>query len=650
MKRVQIIVSILCLLSITTGIAQDKEVKLPAEYPFAAPGSESRGVFGEDGREEVNDVSGITHYTNATAVMIPKKNVDGDKVYGYSLRQSLSMQFNVDRFDQNVKYLDQPTVGNCTGFLVAPEIIVTAGHCINSMDDANQWYWLFDYTNSMQWNLEGNYINIDRNNLYETSEILGSKLEGEEDDELEDYAVLRLDRVVTNRQPYRIRTSGDTSVSSNVYTIGAPTGLPLKISLDSEVIDEGNDYWFKTDIDAFPGNSGGPVFDPNGFIEGILVRGAVEYANGRYTGDYKYDPYCDCIRTVTFAQAGLTAGCQIHKINSIPYYLIKQIIYENLERAIRKNNNDEYDRWAEYEWMLYDSYTMNQGALESVAMEYRNNYALNKLIAVNVDRYDSSYSRSILEYALSYGNSNVRENALDNLDIDASDAYGYTLIEEYAKDDNLTLVRLLIEYGANTTITDRNGNNLLHIAAQNNANSVLEFLIGTRGMDLDARNENSQTLLEYYVINNDTYLVKRLVKNGADTSIKSSTGMGLLQLAVTNNADNMVDYLIGMDGMDLDEPGENGRTLLHDAALENNLDLIEQLLSNGAHKNALDNNKNTVLHIAAKHGSEQMVSYLIKQGVKTHTKNKYKLLPEKVAKKAKRKKIAKMLKKARKRS
>lgn len=491
MKYFKNLLILITLFFISVVHAQDKETKLPSEYPFGAPDSESRGVFGEDGREEVNDVSGITHYTNATAVMIPKNYVRENKVYGYSLRQSLSMQFGVDNFDENVKFLDQPTAANCTGFLVAPQIIVTAGHCINSMEEADQWYWLFDYTNSMEWNLEGNYVTIDLNNLYETSEILGSKFEGEEDDKLEDYAVLKLDRVVQNRLPYRIRTSGDPSLLTNVYTIGSPTGLPLKISLDSEVIEEGNDYWFKTDIDAFPGNSGGPVFDPNGYIEGILVRGAVEYANGRYTGDYKYDSNCDCIQTVTFQQAELTAGCQIHKINSIPYHLIKRILYDNMERAIRKSNNDEYDRWAVYEWMLYDSFTMERGPFESLAIDNDNQYALNELIQVNYERYDSSYAQKILRYVMSYGDSSLRETAFESLDLDAIDEDNQTLLQRYVIENDLEKVKALIEYGANKNNTDSTGNTLLHYAAKNGSDQMINYLL-KEGLKANKKNKDGR--------------------------------------------------------------------------------------------------------------------------------------------------------------
>ncbi len=580
LKNLILFVVVLCM---TVSYGQDKDVKLPSEFPFGAPDSESRGVFGEDGREEVNDVSGITHYTNATAVMIPKNYVDGNKAYGYSLRQSLSMQFGTDNFADNVKFLDQPTVANCTGFLVAPDIMVTAGHCINSMEEANKWYWLFDYTSDMQWNLDGNYVTINRDNLYEVSEILGSKLEGEEDDELEDYAVMKLDRVVTDRKPYRIRSSGDASASTNVYTIGSPTGLPLKISLDSEVLNEGNDYWFKTNIDAFPGNSGGPVFDPNGYIEGILVRGAVEYANGRYTGDYKYNQECDCIQTVTFAMAGLTAGCQIHKINSIPYYLIKRIIYDNLERAIRRSDNDEYDRWAVYEWILHDSYTMERGAFESLAMDYDNNYALNKLITVNTERYESAFGRTILEYALSNGTSDLRENALDNLDIDATDPYGRTLLEQYTIDNNVNLVQLLFEYGANPKVTDSDGNNLL-------------------------------------------------------------------QIAVTNDSYSLIDYYIESGNVDLEGLNNDNRTLLQVNVLDNNLEMVKSLINNGANKYVTDSRNNTLLHYAAKYGSEELVNYLLKEGLKADKKNKDNRLPEKIAKRANRKEMAKLLKKAKKRS
>lgn len=120
----------------TISYGQDKELPVPAEYPFGNPKDDSRGVFGDDDRYEVSDVSGIEDYTRATAVMIPKESVYGNSLYGVTLRDRLTYQFGTENMDKNVKYLDQPTIAGCSGFLVAPDIMVSAGHCILTDDDA----------------------------------------------------------------------------------------------------------------------------------------------------------------------------------------------------------------------------------------------------------------------------------------------------------------------------------------------------------------------------------------------------------------------------------------------------------------------------------------------------------------------------------
>ena len=172
-----------------------------------------------------------------------------------------------------------------------------------------------------------------KRNVYEISEIIKANFNKDVDD---DYSVLKLDRK-SARTPYRFRTSGKIQLESPVYTIGSPTGLPLKFANNAKVINNTADKWFKNDIDTFPGNSGGPVLNSLGFIEGIHVRGAtVETYDGTFAGDYKYDPECDCIKTVESKNANYNAGAQSHRITSIPFELHYQAIYDNIEYAIIK--------------------------------------------------------------------------------------------------------------------------------------------------------------------------------------------------------------------------------------------------------------------------------------------------------------------------
>lgn len=478
------LVSIL-FFGITTLQAQETP---PLQYPFEEPGSSPRGVFGEDGRKEIKDAEGFEDFARATAVMIPKEEIKGNRIYGYSLRELLAHQFDTEKFNDNVKFLDQPTAASCTGFLIAPDLLVTAGHCIKTIEDAANWVWLFDYTNDLSYNEEDRYVEVNKNNLYEVSEVLVGELNDDEDDKSLDYSVLKLDRK-SDRRPYRFRTSGVVAEGSDIYTIGAPTGLPLKLSTESTVVDNTATSWFKSDIDAFPGNSGGPVFDSNGFIEGILVRGAVEYSNGNYTGDYKYDQACDCVKTVTFQEVDYTAGCQAHKITYLPEEIVQRAIYNNIAYSIKINNTDRYEDWSVYSWMFTSNYAKERGRLEDVAIHNNNYQVLENLLVKYGEDYSDDYVRTLLEGAIDSQNTQLLDILLTNeLDPDASYTSSLRLIQKAVKDNNVLFAQRLINSGAQVTIKDIYGNTLLHDAAGNGNTEVVKMLLAK---NVSAKSKNN---------------------------------------------------------------------------------------------------------------------------------------------------------------
>ena len=433
----------LLLLCSNSILAQETKTDSLFQYPFGETGKDlPRGLYGEDNRVDVKDAEGIEDFVRATAVMIPKVNIRGNKVYGYTLREKLENKFASYNFDENVKFLDQPTCAGCTGFLIAPDIMVTAGHCIKNIEQAKDFVWVFDYTNELNYIKSKKYIEVNPDNIYEVSEILNAYYKKGENN---DYSVLKLDRK-SSRIPYRFRTSGEIQKGSPVYGIGSPTGLPLKFADNAKVISNHADKWFKNDIDTFPGNSGGPVFNSNGFIEGIHVRGAtVETYDGIYAGDYKYDPECDCIKTIQSKSANFNAGAQAHKITSIPFELHHQAIYDNIEYAIINNMPERLCSWIIYSWIIDHDYTNERGRFELLAIE-NNNLAALETIMLNTSTNDI-------------------------------DVYGIEVLSKAIENNNSEMLSFLIEKGADMESVDNNGNNLLHLAAYNGKISLIKLLI-----------------------------------------------------------------------------------------------------------------------------------------------------------------------------
>jgi hypothetical protein len=478
----QLFLIFVCLFSIQS-YSQDT-IQLPKSDPFGEPGKVSRGTFGEDDRKEVRDAYGYEDYVRATAVMVPKENVIGNRVYSFTLRDNLSNQFQTENFDENVRYLDQPAAAYCTGFLIAPNILVTAGHCVSTTEAANEYVWIFDYTHERQYNFKEGYFTIPEDNIYEVREMIVADYDTDSGDT--DYAVLELKKYST-RKPYRFRTSGIIDNGTPVNTIGTPSGLPLKFATNAIVVDNEPEEWFKSNIDAFPGNSGGPVFDQNGFLEGILVRGAVEYANGRFTGDYKYDQECDCIKTVSFDEVYRTAGCQAFKITELPVEVLIGAVYENLHYAVSEGNNKRFDDWDNYEWIYDFDDTYGALPLEKLAIFEKNYFALKKIMPFAADDINDAYSRELLDLAHHGRDFKTLQILLEaGLYPDAGENSAFTLLQEAVVSGLKEETELLIEYGADVNVKDNDNYNLLHLAATNGNKELIRVLI-SNGVSLEEK-------------------------------------------------------------------------------------------------------------------------------------------------------------------
>jgi hypothetical protein len=93
-----------------------------------------------------------------------------------------------------------------------------------------------------------------------------------------DFSVVKLDRVVWNHLPLRLRDSGSIEVNDPVTAIGYPSGLPLKIVDGARVRSSDAKGFFTANLDTYAGNSGSAVFNSRTLeVEGVLVRGERDF-------------------------------------------------------------------------------------------------------------------------------------------------------------------------------------------------------------------------------------------------------------------------------------------------------------------------------------------------------------------------------------
>ncbi|MBI5154731.1 proprotein convertase P-domain-containing protein [Candidatus Poribacteria bacterium] len=175
-------------------------------------------------------------------------------------------------------FRDQPSVANCSGFLVGPDLVATAGHCLDNTD-LNQWAYVFGFEMA---DATTPILSFSSNRVYLGAAIVAHALAGGAGD---DYNVIRLDRAVSHPDisPLEIRRDGTIPVGTKVGVIGHPAGLPSKISWGDNTTVRTNSAtsYFTANLDTYGGNSGSAVFNQvTGLVEGILVRGQTDYVVG----------------------------------------------------------------------------------------------------------------------------------------------------------------------------------------------------------------------------------------------------------------------------------------------------------------------------------------------------------------------------------
>ncbi len=239
--------------------------------------AQNKVVYGEDNRLDLFETTNSLHYelARSTAAMISRSNLEarGEDmiISGRTLEQK--------GICSDAKFADQITAANCSGFLVAEDILVTAGHCIKNNSDCGSWKWVFDFAVDTPNKVEHA---VKKNNVYGCKEIISRDLSRSTKN---DFAVIRLDRKVKDRAPLNIRTSGKVKTGAPLVVIGHPTGLPSKVADGAYVRGNSNDVYFVANLDTFGGNSGSAVFDSEtGVVEGILVRGETDYTYSRSNG------------------------------------------------------------------------------------------------------------------------------------------------------------------------------------------------------------------------------------------------------------------------------------------------------------------------------------------------------------------------------
>lgn len=394
MKRTLLTTSVIALSAIT----------------FSQAIANTKVVYGEDNRVETYEASRAEQkLAHSTAGMINtiKTLKVGNKVMlpPYTIKKDMGLC-------ADERFADQPSAVVCSGFLVGPDLLVTAGHCIQTQEDCQNVSWVFDYKENKQ--NKRTDILVPAQNVYRCKKLIEAKLESTTTAKV-DYSLVRLERVVKGRTPLKFRTTGKVGMKQDIVVIGHPSGLPQKVAGGAKVLANSAENYFQTNLDTFGGNSGSAVFNAdNGSVEGILVRGAK---------DYDQDP----------------SGCRrVHKTT-------QQIT--------------DFSKYGESVSRITDIKTLKYRGLFLKAAAEGNMEEVKKYAAqiAEIGIYDNDMNTA-MHVAAANNQVEVMKFLIEkNVNIDAQNTSGETALHLAAFENSKDAINVLLENDANTLIKDNSG-------------------------------------------------------------------------------------------------------------------------------------------------------------------------------------------------
>jgi len=190
--------------------------------------------------------------------------------------------------------------------------------------------------------------------------------------------------------------------------------------------------------------------------------------------------------------------------------------------------------------------------------------------------------------------------------------YRITPLDWAVSSDNIELVKLLLDHGADGKAKSDVGSTALHTAADRGDKEIAAMLI-EHGADVNAKVTGGTTPLHEAAWAGRDEVIKLLLSKGAEVDPKRHDGLTPLISAADREHNSTVEILLA-NGADINAAMDNGDTALHSAIARGNKEVVETLLAHGADMNLKNKAGETVLQFAAKCHQPAMVELLRKHG------------------------------------
>ena len=227
----------------------------------------------------------------------------------------------------------------------------------------------------------------------------------------------------------------------------------------------------------------------------------------------------------------------------------------------------------------------------------------------------TSQQESLLELAVKYNYIEVVQLLLDHrIKVNSKGKLKWTPLHWAVYNQNLLIVQLLLKNSIRINVKEKNGLTPLHIATMKGNIEIIKYLIKRKAKINVKDDKNGIMPLHLAIYYNYADVVSLLMQYNNNLEYRDFYNRTLLHFAVANGNSKMVDLLVSK--ISTNTVDDMGRTPLHWAAQEGDIDIIKVLIKHNAQINIKDKFNDTPLKIAAFLGHTKEVLFLFEQGIR----------------------------------
>ncbi|XP_067670008.1 serine/threonine-protein phosphatase 6 regulatory ankyrin repeat subunit B-like [Haliotis asinina] len=201
------------------------------------------------------------------------------------------------------------------------------------------------------------------------------------------------------------------------------------------------------------------------------------------------------------------------------------------------------------------------------------------------------------------------------VDINSPGKNGWTPVMIAAECGRRELVDLLVRQGCDLTLTNDDGNHILHVASVEGHLKIVRYILSKKTVDINITGHCNRTAVMAAARFGHRKVFDFLVKNESDLSAVDLDGNNILHIACIGGNVEIVKYILTNVNVDINSRGYNKRTPVMLAANSGHSQVFELLVSKECVLKTEDGNARNILHFACVGKNVAIVNDILKRNI-----------------------------------